>query len=149
MWHNDQLLPKWQVVPTMKFEKEMLQELSVDACQAGLFRELRRLHQDFRPPSLVQLLKNHQFEPYPDMHRRLIKQPVHASHIFDGAWTNTDSVGMRITSSMVHIVGVMVVYQGSAQSSHTYHNSRKHEAMHGFDMRGVPFWAQPPERMMD
>ena len=46
LWQNDKLLPEWQVVPTMKFEKEMLQELSVDACQAGLFRELRRLDQD-------------------------------------------------------------------------------------------------------
>ena len=127
----------------------MLQELKVGACQAGLFRQLRLVNKAFHPPSLVQLVNAGQFEPYPDMQQRLIKQPAHAGHISDGAWTNTDSVGMRIASSMVHIVGVAVVYQGSAYSSRTYWKSRKHEAMHGFDMRGVPCWAHPPERMMD
>ena len=61
------LLARRQVIPTKKFEKEMLQVLLVESVQEGIFRHLRMENLEFRPPSLVQLVEDHKFEPYPHL----------------------------------------------------------------------------------
>ena len=64
------LLDRWQVIPTKTFEKEMLQLLPVEAVQEGVFRHLRMARMEFRPPSLVQLVEDQDFEPYPHLQQR-------------------------------------------------------------------------------
>ena len=117
------LLDKWQVIPTKPFEKEMLQLLPVAAVQEGVFRHLRMARMEFRPPSLVQLVEDREFEPYPHLQQRTSKaylqEKAHAGHTSEGAWTNTDSVGLGISSSMVHIVGVAVLLYGKAVPART------------------------------
>ena len=143
-WPN---LQKRQVIPTKKFEKEMLQVLPVEAVQEGILRHLRMASMEFRPPSLVQLVEDQEFEPYPHLQQRTSKEDMqekaHAGHTSDGAWTNTDSVGLGIASSMVHIVGVAVLCYGKAGSKYTASKNRKHKMMNGFDLLQVPPWARP------
>ena len=149
-WHKrqkDKLLAQWQVIPTKKFEKEMLRVLPVEAAQEGIFRHLRMVDMEFRPASLVQLVKDQGFEPYPQLQDRTSKASMqdkaHAGHTGEGAWTNTDSVGLGIASSMVHIVGVAVMYYGKTGSHYTASKHKKHEVFNGFDMLNVPCWARP------
>ena len=141
------LLDRWQVIPTKTFEKEMLQLLPVEAVQEGVFRHLRMARMEFRPPSLVQLVEDQEFEPYPHLMQCTstedMQEQAHAGHTSEGAWTNTDSVGLGIASSMVHIVGVAVLYYGKAGSKYTASKNRKHEMMNGFDLLQVPPWARP------
>ena len=131
-WHKrqkDKLLAQWQVIPTKKFEKEALQGLPVDAAQEGIFSHLRMANLEFRPPSLLQLVEDQQFEPYPNLQQRTSKEDMqekaHAGHTSEGAWTNTDSVGLGIASSMVHIVGVAVLFYGKAGCKYTARKNRK------------------------
>ena len=143
-WSN---LQKRQVIPTKEFEEEMFEMLPDEAIQEGLFRHLRMADLEFRPPSLVQRVRDHGFKPYPKLQQRTNKahmqQKAHAGHVGEGAWTNTDSVGLGIASSMVHIVGVAVMYYGKASSKYTASKRKKHEVFHGFDMMSVPCWARP------
>ena len=140
-------LTERQVIPTKKFEKEMLQMLPVEAVREGLFRHLWMADMEFRPPSLVQLVEDQEFEPYPHLQQRTSKaymqEKAHAGHTGEGAWTNTDSVGLGIASSMVHIVGVVVLYYGKAGSKYTASKNRNNEVMNGFDLMQVPPWARP------
>ena len=63
-----------------------------------------------------------------------MQEKAHAGHTGEGAWTNTDSVGLGIASSMVHIVGVAVLYYGKAGSKYSASRHRKHEVLDGFDL---------------
>ena len=140
-------LKERQVIPTKKFEKEMLQVLPVESVQEGIFRHLRMASMEFRPPSLVQLVEDQGFEPYPQLQqctsKAYMQEKAHAGHTGEGAWTNTDSVGLGIASSMVHIVGVAMMYHGKAGSKYTASKHKKHEVLNGSDMLTVPPWARP------
>ena len=72
-----------------------------------------------------------------------MQEKAHAGHTSEGAWTNTDSVGLGIASSMVHIVGVAVLYYGKPGSKYTASKNRKHEMMNAFNLLQVPPWARP------
>ena len=137
------LLDKWQVIPTKPFEKEMLQLLPVAAVQEGVFRHMRMECMEFRPPSLVQHVEDLEFEPFPHIMQRTstedMQEKAHAGHPSEGAWTNTDNYGMGITSSMLHIVGVAVLYYGMAGYTRYSNAHTKHK----FDMLKVPPWARP------
>ena len=71
-----------------------------------------------------------------------MQEKAHAGHTSEGAWTNTDGMGLGIASSMVHIVGVAVLYYGMAGSRYYASLHRKHEVIDGFDMLKVPPWAR-------
>ena len=98
---------------------------------------------EFRPPSLAQLVEDQKFEPYPHLMQRTSKEDMqekaHAGHSSEGAWT----MGRGIASSMVHIVGVAVLYYGKAGSRYYASMLRKHEVIDGFDLLKVPPWARP------
>ena len=127
----------------------MLQLLPVEAVQEGVFRHLRMASMEFRPPSLVQLVEDREFEPYPHLQQRTSKaymqEKAHAGHTGEGAWTNTDGKGLGIASSMVHIVGVAVLYYGMAGSRYYAPRHRKHQTIDKFDMLKVPPWARPSQ----
>ena len=72
-----------------------------------------------------------------------MQDKAHAGHTGEGAWTNTDSVGLGISSSMVHIVDVAVLYYGKAGSKYTVSRHRNHEMINGFDLLEVTPWARP------
>ena len=143
------LLDKWQVIPTKPFEKEMLQLLPVAAVQEGVFRHMRMECMEFRPPSLVQRVEDLEFEPFPHLMQRTstedMQEKAHAGHPSEGAWTNTDSDGLRITSSMLHIVGVAVLYYGMAGYTRYSNAHTKHKMIDKFDMLKVPPWARPSQ----
>ena len=123
--------------------------LPVEAGREGLFRHMRMEDMEFRPPSLVQLVEDQGFEPYPQLQQRTSKasmqEKAHAGHTGEGAWTNPDGKGLGIASSMVHIVGVAVLYYGLAGSKYYANPHTKHQVIDKFDMLQVPLWARPSQ----
>ena len=72
-----------------------------------------------------------------------MQQKAHAGHTGEGAWSITDPTADEVISSMVHIVGVVVIYQGVANSTSTFCPSRKRCTMSNFDTLLLPNWARP------
>ena len=97
----------------------------------------------------MQLVEDQEFEPFPHMMQRTstedMQEKAHAGHPSEGAWTNTDSYGMGITSSMLHIVGVAVLYYGMAGYTRYSNAHTKHNMIDKFDMLKVPPWARPSQ----
>ena len=72
-----------------------------------------------------------------------MQQKTHAGHTGEGAWSITDPTADEVISSMVHIVGVVVMYQGQANSKTTFCPSRKRCTMSDFNTILLPNWARP------
>ena len=78
LWQADETQPisPWQIIPTRQFEQEVLNELNVDAAPEGILRRLRNLGKSFRPPSLVKLVDEHQFDSFPHLQCRTLRKEM-------------------------------------------------------------------------
>ena len=145
LWQNNQKIDRWQIIPCGQFHQEMLEVIG--AAPHGIFRALRESGKEFRPPSVAKLVEASQFEPFPELQCRTsrldMQQKAHAGHTGEGAWSITDPTAEEVISSMVHIVGVVVMYQGQANSKTTFCPSRKRCTMSDFNTILLPNWARP------
>ena len=107
------------------------------------------LGMEFRPQSLVKLVAAQQFDSFPDLQcrtrRKEMQKRAHAGHTGEGAWTITDPSAEEVLSSMVHIVGFVVLYHGQAGWKSMACQSREKCAMAGVDVELIPPWARPPK----
>ena len=72
-----------------------------------------------------------------------MQNKAHAGHTVEGSWTITDPTVNEVLSSMVHIVGFVVLYHGKANSKNLTCPSRSQCVMSEFDMDSMPNWARP------
>ena len=152
LWQKNQTISRWQIIPTKQFEPEVLGQLELEkvnkeTLSKGTFRYLRQSGKEFRPKSLVELVDAQQFDSFTDLqcraHRKVMQQRAHAGHSGEGSWTITDPTANEVLSSMVHIVGFVVLYHGKANSKNLTCPSRSQCVMSEFDMDSMPNWARP------